>query len=243
MRECEAWINSSTPDKRHDSRPRVTLHDVDGVDSFDGVTSGVVGGPVGGSVGVALVVVELFDAEGDHAIAAVLGVGDGDGGLAWVLGAVGPVGVAGLGGGHNAARAWLRLRFPSPPAARTSRSMSPSRHRILGDRPHNTLSTEVPAQSDQLATCGNMTNICSTVAEALHYSQDLATGPCRIHQANDAKVPGGILLTMTAVIPVLIQGVRYLLWFLLLVVTLVLLVRALAYLMKTLAYAVSLYRR
>ena len=46
-----------------------------GVDSFDGVTSGVVGGPVGGSVGVALVVVELSDAEGDHAVAAVLGVG------------------------------------------------------------------------------------------------------------------------------------------------------------------------
>ena len=88
-----------------------------------------------------------------------------------------------------------------------------------------------------------MANVCSTVAEALHYSQYLATGPCRIHQANDAKVLGGILLTMTAVIPVLLQGVRYLLCFLLLVVTLALLVRALAYLMKTLAYAVSPYRR
>ena len=76
-----------------------------GVDSFDGVASGVVGGPVGGSVGVALVVVELFDAEGDHSVAAVLGVGDGDGGLVGVVGAVGPVGVAGFGGGHNAARA------------------------------------------------------------------------------------------------------------------------------------------
>ena len=76
-----------------------------GVDSFDGVASGVVGGPVGGSVGVALLVVELFDAEGDHSVAAVLGVGDGDGGLVRVVGAVGPVGVAGFGGGHNAARA------------------------------------------------------------------------------------------------------------------------------------------
>ena len=76
-----------------------------GVDSFDGVASGVVGCPVGGSVGVALVVVELFDAEGDHSVAAVLGVGDGDGGLVGVVGAVGPVGVAGFGGGHNAARA------------------------------------------------------------------------------------------------------------------------------------------
>ena len=76
-----------------------------GVDSFDGVASGVVGGPVGGSVGVALVVVELSDAEGDHAVAAVFGVGDGDGGLVGVGGAVGPVGVAGFGGGLNPARA------------------------------------------------------------------------------------------------------------------------------------------
>ena len=42
------------------------------VDAFDGVTSGVVGCPVGGAVGVALVVVELVDAEGDHAVGLTL---------------------------------------------------------------------------------------------------------------------------------------------------------------------------
>ena len=45
------------------------------VDSFDGVASGVVGCPLRGAVGVALVVVDLVDAECDHAVAAVFGVG------------------------------------------------------------------------------------------------------------------------------------------------------------------------
>ena len=72
------------------------------VDAFDGVTAGVVGCRVCGSVAVALVVVELFDAECDHAVAAVFAVGDGDDGLVGVAGAVGPVGVAGLGSGSDA---------------------------------------------------------------------------------------------------------------------------------------------
>ena len=51
------------------------------VDAFDGVASGVVGCPVGGAVSVALVVVQLVDLEGDHAVAAVFGVGNSDDGL------------------------------------------------------------------------------------------------------------------------------------------------------------------
>lgn len=38
------------------------------VDAFDWVTAGVLGCPLRGSVGVALVVVELVDLEGDHAV-------------------------------------------------------------------------------------------------------------------------------------------------------------------------------
>ena len=47
------------------------------VDAFDGVAACVVGCPGGGAVGVSLMVVELFDAEGNHAVAAVFAVGDG----------------------------------------------------------------------------------------------------------------------------------------------------------------------
>ena len=68
-----------------------------------GLRSGVVGCPLRGAVGVALVVVDLVDAEGDHAVAAVFGVfgiGDGDDGLVGTLGAVGQVEMSGLGGGH-----------------------------------------------------------------------------------------------------------------------------------------------
>ena len=75
------------------------------VGAFYRVASGVGGCPLGGSVGVALVVVDLIDAECDHPVAAVFGVGYGDDGLVGGLGAVGPVGVAGFGGGHDSARA------------------------------------------------------------------------------------------------------------------------------------------
>ena len=92
------------------------------VDAFDWVASGVVGCPVGGAVGVALVVVELVDLYGDHAVAAVLGVGYGGGGqVGSLFGAVGPDSSEVL-----FRRRWQRIG--------SSRSTSPDRSRVSASR-------------------------------------------------------------------------------------------------------------
>ena len=66
---------AARPNTRHDSGVEAAVALDHAVDAFDRVASGVVGCPLRGAVGVALVVVDLVDAEGDHPIAAVFAVG------------------------------------------------------------------------------------------------------------------------------------------------------------------------